>query len=303
MRDSSRDSSQSNLEPASINYRLLRIASEKFGKAPAALEEAEQKEVRTIAAKEYLIEQAVLGSPEAADIYVPESQVNNAAEQISGRYSDEAAFYRELAENNLRLQDLKVALERELRVESVLALIASRTPPIDETEVSIFYYMNRDKFSQPEIRTARHILITVNPQFEENTQEAALARMKQIHKRVVKNTSRFAEQAGKHSECPSGLQGGLLGNVKNDTLYPELSEVLFTMREGQVSDIVESPVGMHILYCEKIRPAGIAPLSDVFEKLQEQLQEKQRGRFTRSWIQGLLQGQAEDSVEKTKEFA
>ena len=285
--------------PASINYRLLRIASEQFGKAPAALEEPEYKQVRSIAAREYLIEQAVLASDEARDIVVPPSQVDRAAEQIAARYGDEDSFYQELADNNLRLQDLKVALERELRVEAVLALVGSRAPVVDDTEVNLFYYMNRDRFKRPEIRRARHILVTVNPQFPENTREAAQKRIEQIQKRVSKNPARFAEQASKHSECPTSLQGGLLGDIKRESLYPELDEVLFQMKPGQVSDIVESPVGLHILFCEQVRPEGIAPLSEVLEKLREQLQEKQRSRFTRRWIQQLLKDQDDEESDNT----
>lgn len=293
----------SELEPASINYRLLRIASETFGKPPMGLDEEQYKQVRAVAAKEYLIEQAVLSSPEASDIYVPASQVDKAAEQIAARYGDEESFYRELAANNLRLTDLKLALERELRVETVMGLVASRAPVIEETEVNLFYYMNRDKFYRPEARTARHILVTVNPQFPENTREASEKRLLQIHQRVAKKPARFAEQAMKHSECPTSLQGGLLGDVKEDTLYPELSEVLFNMKEGEVSSIVESPMGLHLIYCEKVRPAGIAPLKEIGEKLREQLQEKQASRTTRRWIQSLLRDKSETETEQSREFA
>lgn len=281
-------------EQASIQYRLLRIATEQFGTAPAGLDEQQYKQVRSIAAKEYLIEQAVLSSPEAADIVVPQSQVDKAAEQIGARYGDEEAFYQELADNNLRLSDLKHALERELRVEAVMARVASRAPVVEDTEVNLFYYMNRDRFYRPELRTARHILVTVNPQFPENTREEATKRLEKIRQRIAKKPARFAEQAMKHSECPSSLQGGLLGDVKTDTLYPELGEVLFKMHPGDVSEVIESPVGLHILFCEAILPEGIAPLADVLEKLRQQLQDKQNEKFTRRWIQALLQDK-EDS--------
>lgn len=291
------DTAPTVLEPASIQYRLLRIATEQFGSAPAALDEDQYRQVRSIAAKEYLIEQAVLSSPEAADIVVPQSQVDRAVHQIADRYGDEETFFEELADNNLRLTDLRVALERELRVEAVLALIASRAPRVEDTEVNLFYYMNREKFNRPELRTARHILVTVNPDFPENTREEAENRLLKIRQRVVKKPARFAEQALKHSECPSSLQGGLLGDVKSDTLYPELGAVLFQMQPGEVSDIVESPVGLHLLFCEAILPAGIAPLKEILDKLREQLQEKQGKKFTRRWIQGLLREQDDAATE------
>lgn len=299
------DTATTGLETASIQYRLLRIATEQFGSAPAALDEDQYRQVRSIAAREYLIEQAVLSSKEAADIVVPQSQVDKAVQQIGERYEDEEAFFDELAENNLRLTDLRTALERELRVEAVLALITSRAPRVEDTEVNLFYYMNRDKFNRPELRTARHILVTVNPDFPENTREVAQSRLLKIRQRVLKKPARFSEQAMKHSECPSSLQGGLLGDVKDDTLYPELGEVLFRMQPGEVSEIVESPVGLHLLFCEAILPAGIAPLKEILEKLREQLQEKQGNKFTRRWIQSLLREQDEMNTapDKPRELA
>lgn len=292
-------------EQASIQYRLLRIATEQFGTAPAGLDEEQYKQVRSIAAKEYLIEQAVLSSKEAVDIVVPQSQVDKAAQQIAARYGDEEAFYQELADNGLRLGDLKHALERELRVEAVLARVASRAPVVEDTEVNLFYYMNRDRFHRPELRTARHILVTVNPEFPENTREEAQKRLEKIRQRISKKPARFAEQALKHSECPSSLQGGLLGDVKTDTLYPELGEVLFRMQPGEVSKVIESPVGLHILFCEAIMPEGIAPLADVMEKLRQQLQEKQNEKHTRRWIQGLLKEKdaSASTPEKNRELA
>ncbi len=290
-------------EKASVNYRLLRISAEKFGKAPAALEEAAYAEVKSIAAKEFLIEQAVLASDEARDIVVPESQVDKAVEQISARYGDEDAFYAELAVNQLRLEDLKCALERELRVEAVLGLVGSRTPPVEDTEVNLFYYLNRERFRRAEKRTVRHILLTINPQFPDNTREAVQRRAGQILKRLRKNPSRFAEQAMKHSECPSALNGGQLGEVDADTLYPELGEVLFRMRKGEVSDMVESPVGVHILLCEDVRPAGVAPLHEVRGSLAEKIQERERGRHTRRWIKQLLNQHSEADEAPAEEYA
>ncbi|TGD75128.1 nitrogen fixation protein NifM [Mangrovimicrobium sediminis] len=294
-----------NSEPqrASVNYRLLRIATERFERPPAALEEAQYVEVRNIAAREYLIEQAVLSAPEAADIVIPESQLDHAVEQIRARYGDDEAFQAELQSNGLGVRELRLALERELRVEAVLAKVGARAPQVEDTEVNLFYYMNRDRFRRPETRVARHILVTVNPEFVENTREEAGRRIEQIRRRVLKNPARFSEQASKHSECPTSLQGGLLGEVQRDNLYPELDAVLFGMREGQVSEVIESPVGLHVLLCEKIRPAGPVPLREVAGRLREQMQEKQSSRFVKRWIQQALDAPAQAPVDRARELA
>jgi len=287
---------------ASVNYRLLRIALERYQRQPDRLEAGEYEDVRNVAAREYLIEQAVLSSPEAMDTVVPASQLDTAVEQIRARYGTSEAFIAELDANGLALADLRMALERELRVEGVLARVGARAAAVEETEVNLFYYLNRDKFNKPETRIARHILVTINPQFPENTREAALKRIEQIQRRVAKHPARFAEQAMKHSECPTSLEGGMLGQVKRGDLYPQLEAALFNMRQGLVSEVVESPLGLHVLLCEQIRPAGQVPLRKVAGKLREQMQDKQRSRYIKRWIQQALDAPTNASPSRAREL-
>jgi len=128
----------------------------------------------------------------------------------------------------------------------------------------------------------------VDTTYPENRREAALQRAKMIAKRLARNPDRFAEQAMKHSECPTALQGGEIGRVKRGSLHPELDTVLFQMREGAVSDVVESEVGYHVLLCEKIHAAGIAPPAEVLPKLLEQMQERAVSRAQKCWVEQLL---------------
>jgi peptidyl-prolyl cis-trans isomerase C len=184
------------------------------------------------------------------------------------------------------------ALARELRVEAVLDLVSSRVKVPDSTDVQLFYYMHPEQFEQPETRRAHHILITLNDAYPENTREAAAQRLQLIRKRLLHKPQRFAEQAMKHSECPSALQGGLLGQVPRGTLYPELDAALFAMTAGALSELVESPVGLHLLWCESIVPARTVPLAEVMPALREKMLEKQRQRQQKAWLRELLQGRS-----------
>ncbi|MYM62470.1 nitrogen fixation protein NifM [Pseudomaricurvus sp. HS19] len=296
-------SDSSSALPVSVNYRLLRIATDQFDKAPSQLDESQRKKVSSIAAKEYLLEQAVLSSPEASDIIVPPSQVDIALQQICERYESEEAFEEALEENNLSVAGLREALHRELWVEAVIAKVESRAPVVDETEVSLFYYMNVDRFTRPEVRNGRHILITINPEFPDNTEEAAKKRIALVQKRVAKNPERFAEQAMKHSECPTALQGGELSNIKAGDLYQSLETVFFAMQPGQVSEVLESPVGLHVLYCESVQAGGVPSYEEIADKLRESLQGQQCRRHSREWVQQRLRQVSAEAAATTPEKA
>lgn len=270
--------------PAQLGYRLLRIAAERFGSAPDQLSEDQSREVQRIASNEQQLEDIVLASPEARQVSVPHSQVELAQAQIRERYESEQDFEDALAAMDMSEEDLNAAVARSLRVDAVLELVGSQAPQVNETDARLYYYMHPEKFDAPERRSARHILITVNDELEGNDSATALHRAQGISKRLQKAPKRFAEQALKHSECPTGLNGGVLGDVHKGVLFPELEQALFAMKAGEVSAPVESELGWHVLMCDSVSPAGQIPLDQALEKLTEMLQDKEVRNVQRKWL-------------------
>ncbi|MDK2776232.1 MAG: nitrogen fixation protein NifM [Pseudomonadota bacterium] len=265
-------------------YRTLRIAGEQFGVSPDELSAEQIREVRRIARNEVELEQLVLNSAEARHVTVPDSQLDAALEQIRQRYDDDDQFTEALALNGLDEEDIRAGVRQELRVESVMELVASRAVRVDETEATLFYYLHQEQFRKPETRTVRHILITVNNDYSENQRDAALQRLQAVYERLQRAPERFNEQAMKHSECPSGMNGGLLGELKSGVLYPQLDDALFAMGEGDIRGPLETEIGWHLLLCEKISPQQIMPLHQVLPQLMEELQQRQNRRSQKLWL-------------------
>lgn len=271
-----------------IAYSLLSVADKKFTCHPSELDASQREEALRIAQRQFAIEDAVLSSQEANEVSVPASAIDEAYAQIHARYADEAAFIRALETAGIELSSLRNMLERALLVEAVMEHVAQRSLAIGDTEARLYYYMNHQQFNKPETRTARHILITINPDFPENERDNAFKKAQTILRRVDKKPERFAEQAFKHSECPTALQGGLLGEVKRGQLFPSLDTVLFSLPAGSCSEITESPMGFHILLCERIHQAGLAPLQEILPRLQEQLNQRQKRILQRKWLENIL---------------
>lgn len=280
-----------------INYRLLRIASERFGTNPDGMSQQQAQEATDIARREMFMEQAILAQPEARQVAVPQVELDSAIQMIRKRYESDDDFDEALAANGLDQETLRNSVERELRVEAVMNYISSSVETVDETEARLFYYLHPEKFEKEETRVVRHILITINHEFKENTEAAARDRIETIRSRVQKHPHRFEQQALQHSECPSALQGGLIGEVKKGTLYPELDAVLFQMKAGQLSEVIQTDNGFHILLCETIKPASKASLSDVLPALQEQLTQRQRVREQKRWLKQVLSVPQKASAE------
>ncbi len=268
-------------------YHLLRGALERFSKNLTQLDERELAQARSQADKTYGLESLVLSSAEAAELIIPPEQVDVAVNQVSSRYPDQATFAADLVANGLDEDKLRQALHRELVFDSVMQRIAARRLKVSQIDARLYYEFHTDKFAVPEQRQARQILITINDDFAENSREAARARIDKIALKVKRSPNRFADQARRHSECPSAMEAGKLGAIKRGQLFPELDSVLFSMQEGAVSDVLESEIGFHLLLCEKIVPARTLPFSKAEMRIKKLIDERNRRNCQKAFLKQL----------------
>jgi peptidyl-prolyl cis-trans isomerase C len=271
------------------SYLTLKLSHELFSKAPEALDETERKRVSAIAARQQQIEQRILGSANAALVMLPEASIEACVKDIRDRYPDEPEFEADLGRSGLDIESLRAAIERDLKVEAVLEQVAAATPAVSEVEVEIFYLQHLDRFKKPETRLLRHILLTVNDDIAGSTRDAAQAKIEAIRERLLKDVSRFSEQALKHSECPTAMNGGLLGKVPRGKLYPEVEAVAFELEAGELSAVVESELGFHVVLCDAVEHESQVPLAEVRQRVLDHLVGTRHAAAQKAWIAALFQ--------------
>lgn len=276
-------------------YNLLRAALNLFKKSPDELAEAELQQAKIQALNEFRIESRVLNTPEAAAVIITEQELQQAYQEIRDRYDDEAAFLSDLAKNQLDKDSLQSALHRQCKVNTVLELVASRAPAVSDADIGIYYHLHAEQFNRPERREACHIFISINPDYAENTFEAALMRAEELAEKLRKKPHKFADLALRHSECPTALQGGVLGTVPRGTLYPELDEVLFNLKPGQISGVVKSEIGFHLLLCKSIQKSETLSLAKATPKIRQLMNDRARRTCQRAWIAGLTSPESAES--------
>jgi len=268
-------------------YTLLRTALTLFKKKPAELQSEELTQAQIQALSEFNIEKRILNSPEAGLVIISDQELESAYQEVRDRYQDEESFLSDLDKNGLTTDSLKAALMRQSRVNVVMELIASRSPTINEVEIGIYYHLHTEQFNRPEMREACHIFISINPDYPENTREAALTRAQELYVKLQKKPFKFSDLALKHSECPTALQGGLLGVVPRGKLYPELDEVLFRMKAGEISQPVESEIGFHLVLCKQIQKAETLSLQKATPKIRQMMSDRSRQKCQRAWLASL----------------
>ncbi len=269
------------------SYLVLRFALQRFGKAPRNLSPEQHRVVRAEAAAEARLQQGILRSDQAGAVSIPDAVLEGAVGAIRKRYRTEAEFRDDLHRNGLNEEGLGEALRRELQMEAILDTVGREIEGVSEARCRAYYREHRPALTKPERRTARHILITVQPEFPENTSERAYTRLKSLQREARAAPSRFGELAARHSECVSALDHGRLGPLPRGRLYPDLERVLFALPQGAVSEVLESPMGYHLLLCEAIHPPRVPAFEEVAPAIRRVLAGRARRQRLREWLDAL----------------
>ena len=157
-----------------------------------------------------------------------------------------AEFINEMSQNADVQQEFAI---NEFFKQTILSKIT-----VAEADAKKYYEENKELFveegDKPGTVRASHILIG----FEGDSEEAvakAKAKAEEVLKQVKADPSKFAEIALKESACPSKAEGGSLGAFGQGEMVPEFEKAAFALKEGEISDLVQTQFGFHIIKRDK----------------------------------------------------
>ena len=141
---------------------------------------------------------------------------------------------------------------------------------ITEKEIQSFYEYNNEAYHQPKQVNARHILFKLSKDAVKEVEDEVKGKAEKVLAEVRKGED-FAELAKKHSEGPTKSKGGDLGFFKKGQMTPSFEEAAFKLKKGEVSDLVRTPFGYHIIKVEEIKEAEAKSLEEVRDQIVETL--------------------------------
>lgn len=153
---------------------------------------------------------------------------------------------------------------------------------VSDAEVTEYYNKNLKAYTTPEQRTASHILINVARDAKPAEQAAAKAKAEAVLAEVRKNPANFAEIAKAQSQDQGSAQaGGDLGVVEKGTFVAPVEDAIYALKEGEVSGVVQSEFGYHIIKLTSLVPAAQKPLEAAKEEIAADLkQQKMSKRYS-----------------------
>ena len=212
----------------------------------------------------------------AADI---DAEVAKVVEQVGG----EENFRKALAAQNITDEAFRKELEKGARVNKLVEQACTGVEEPTEQEVTDFYEAHKSEYvSEPKV-LCQHILVKVEDNSTSDEKSAAFEKILAIKDRIAAGGN-FAEEAQKHSDCPSGREGGSLGWFGPGMMVPEFDKVAFEMKKGEVSGVVTTQFGYHIIYKADERPGGQQTLVDVHDQIKDYLRHGARGKAVDAFV-------------------
>jgi peptidyl-prolyl cis-trans isomerase C len=206
-------------------------------------------------------------------IKIDEATINEQVMTLKKRFPSEAEFKSALTKANLSEVAIKNQIARGLATQQLIGTYIVKNTTVSGEEIKAFYESHPGLFKQPEQVRASHILIKVDPQANEVKRAEAQKKIKEIQQKLQKGED-FATLAKALSEGPSKAKGGDLGYFSRGRMVKSFEDAAFTLKPNEVSDIVETKFGYHLIKVIEKRPETTTAFEDAKDKLGQYLKQQ-----------------------------
>lgn len=223
----------------------------------------------------------------ARKIAVPETEIDAQIAQIRGQFQTEDQFTKALAAQKMTLEAVRNDARSELGVEKLVESEIAANIAVKPEAVADFYQKNQDKFQQGARVRASHILIPVQENADAATKQTAKAKAEALLKEL-KAGKDFAATAKENSQDPgSAPNGGDLGFFEQGQMVPPFEQAAFALKPGEMSELVESPFGFHIIKVAEKQGARVVPLEEAKAQIEQYLTGQNRQAQTEAFVNSL----------------
>lgn len=210
------------------------------------------------------------------DIRVPDDVVDASLRELIESAGGPDAFDELLAKQGLSEDTIRRNIERGKRVDLLVEKITEGISDPTEEEMRAHFREHAVEYRHPDRAEAQHILVRPDRD-SEVARKTARIKIADLRKKIERGAD-FDEVAATHSQCPSGKNsGGSVGWFSRGMMVPEFDEVVFSMGVGELSDIIETPLGYHLIRRTGAEDGAQADYDDVRDKIRDFLRHAKRG--------------------------
>lgn len=235
--------------------------------SPEKRKKAEKKALENLIEEELFYQEA-----KRQGIKAERSEIKERLEAIKKRYPSKRAFNEAMDKYKLTIPMLEERIRKEILVERLLRKEVSVN--LSDKDVADYYNQNREKFKMPESVKVRYIWVKIDPTMPDASKKAE-DKAKEAYQKL-KAGEDFAKIAWNYSSDMSRVKGGDVGYIHKGRFADEVERVAFSLKVGQMSNIIKTETGYHIIRIEDKRPPRQIPFGEIREKLKEELTQSQQ---------------------------
>ena len=234
--------------------------------APELMKSIERRALDKVIVQELL-------SQESKNLKVDDidKKVDEQTRKLKRKYKNEKSFISYLKTKKLTEDNLRATLRKNIYIEKYLEEKGIRNPVIPEEEIRSYYEDTKEEYRREEYIRASHIVILVDENAPREKKDEARTKIEKIRQEIISGKD-FGAMAREFSEDGKAANGGDLDYIKRGYMPPEFDSVAFLLKKGELSEVVQTKFGFHIIKVFDKKPAGIAPLSDVRDFITRYLQ-------------------------------
>jgi len=244
----------------------------------------QQKEFEKQALTQLISAELLYQAGQKLEIKDLEKQVDDKFAQGKAKFAKTEDFTKAMKEMDMEEKDLRDYTRRDLIITNFVEKSIIPKVKVSEEDARKFYDENPDKFTRPETVKASHILLGVDPKASAEEKKAAREKAEKLHKEL-KAGADFAALAKVNSTDSSSQQGGDLGYFAKGQMVPDFEKAAFALKPGEISDVVETPFGYHIIKLVEKKPTEKVDFKDVKPRIEEFLKNQKVGAAVNEYLE------------------
>ncbi len=250
----------------------------RYASQPAVLEQR-LKDLQDSRIEELVEYQLVLHEYKTAGYNLPESYFESRITEDMKKYENRLTLIKTLQAQGMTYEAYREKIREKTILEVMFRQKVPNDPLVSPSKIENFYVENREQFKVADQVRLRMIVLTNRSSVE--LDRVALA--KEISQQI-KAGADFAEMAKVYSNGSQAVEGGDWGLVEKKVLRDDLAKVAFTLKPGQLSDVIETPQGAYLMRVDEIIPAHTRSLSEVRDEVEQTLKTQETRRLRKQFI-------------------
>ncbi len=230
----------------------------------------------------------LLEESERRQVIATADEVESEIERVRNSYPTSQTFDEQLQEWGTTLEILREETRKDLLVAKTIEMELNIVLEIEDETVRAFYDQHPGQFATGELVQASHILIGLSPTASATERGQSLETAKALRDQAITSNTDFADLARQHStDEATASNGGDLGMIERGQTGESFERALFSLELDEISPIVESPFGFHIIKAGRRQEGTITPFQQVRTQIRNILLQQERQLRMSSFLSNL----------------